>query len=49
MQVWFLQVYLSDLTELFTWTCTRCDGLTKVMILWIMILTGHVHLCHGCF
>ncbi|QCD77010.1 triacylglycerol lipase [Vigna unguiculata] len=22
-------VYLSDLTELFTWTCTRCDGLTK--------------------
>ncbi|KAL2341160.1 hypothetical protein Fmac_009100 [Flemingia macrophylla] len=22
-------VYLSDLTELFTWTCSRCDGLTK--------------------
>lgn len=22
-------VYMSDLTELFTWTCSRCDGLTK--------------------
>ncbi|KAL0376494.1 UNVERIFIED_CONTAM: Lipase [Sesamum calycinum] len=22
-------VYLSDLTELFTWTCSRCNGLTK--------------------
>ncbi|KAM7467072.1 hypothetical protein LguiB_014634 [Lonicera macranthoides] len=22
-------VYLSDLTELFTWTCSRCDDLTK--------------------
>ncbi|KAL5782366.1 hypothetical protein ACOSP7_007395 [Xanthoceras sorbifolium] len=22
-------VYISDLTELFTWTCPRCDGLTK--------------------
>ncbi|OMO53724.1 lipase-like protein [Corchorus capsularis] len=22
-------VYMSDLTELFTWTCERCDGLTK--------------------
>ncbi|KAL3505776.1 hypothetical protein ACH5RR_031158 [Cinchona calisaya] len=22
-------VYLSDTTELFTWTCTRCNGLTK--------------------
>ncbi|XVF28378.1 hypothetical protein REPUB_Repub15cG0024400 [Reevesia pubescens] len=22
-------VYMSDLTELFTWTCARCDGLTK--------------------
>ncbi|KAH0992882.1 hypothetical protein GBA52_004365 [Prunus armeniaca] len=22
-------VYLSDLTELFTWTCSRCDGLIK--------------------
>ncbi|KAF5738700.1 Alpha/beta-Hydrolases superfamily protein [Tripterygium wilfordii] len=22
-------VYLSDLTELFSWTCSRCDGLTK--------------------
>lgn len=22
-------VYLTDLTELFTWTCSRCDGLTK--------------------
>ncbi|XP_039019663.1 lipase ZK262.3-like [Hibiscus syriacus] len=22
-------VYASDLTELFTWTCERCDGLTK--------------------
>ncbi|XP_022740878.1 lipase-like [Durio zibethinus] len=22
-------VYISDLTELFTWTCARCDGLTK--------------------
>ncbi|XP_073123627.1 lipase-like [Henckelia pumila] len=22
-------VYLSDLTELFTWTCSRCDGLTE--------------------
>ncbi|XP_052206614.1 lipase-like isoform X3 [Diospyros lotus] len=22
-------VYLSDMTELFTWTCSRCDGLTK--------------------
>ncbi|XWS39064.1 hypothetical protein CRYUN_Cryun18bG0018000 [Craigia yunnanensis] len=22
-------VYMSDLTELFTWTCVRCDGLTK--------------------
>ncbi|GLT76936.1 hypothetical protein SLA2020_485690 [Shorea laevis] len=22
-------VYMSDLTELFTWTCPRCDGLTK--------------------
>ncbi|GMY27661.1 lipase-like [Fagus crenata] len=22
-------VYLSDLTDLFTWTCSRCDGLTK--------------------
>ncbi|XP_041000920.1 lipase-like isoform X1 [Juglans microcarpa x Juglans regia] len=22
-------VYMSDLTELFTWTCQRCDGLTK--------------------
>ncbi|XP_059460838.1 probable feruloyl esterase A [Corylus avellana] len=22
-------VYVSDLTELFTWTCRRCDGLTK--------------------
>ncbi|XP_038875188.1 lipase isoform X2 [Benincasa hispida] len=21
--------YISDLTELFTWTCTRCDGLTQ--------------------
>ncbi|KAL5150929.1 Lipase [Glycine soja] len=24
-----LIVYLSDLTELFTWTCSRCNGLTK--------------------
>ncbi|KAK6117320.1 hypothetical protein DH2020_048911 [Rehmannia glutinosa] len=22
-------VYMSDLTELFTWTCSRCDGLTE--------------------
>ncbi|XP_038723311.1 lipase-like [Tripterygium wilfordii] len=22
-------VYMSDLTELFSWTCSRCDGLTK--------------------
>uniref|UniRef100_A0A7N0UMQ9 Fungal lipase-type domain-containing protein n=1 Tax=Kalanchoe fedtschenkoi TaxID=63787 RepID=A0A7N0UMQ9_KALFE len=22
-------VYMSDLTQLFTWTCARCDGLTK--------------------
>ncbi|WOH08411.1 hypothetical protein DCAR_0727851 [Daucus carota subsp. sativus] len=22
-------VYISDLTELFTWTCSRCNGLTK--------------------
>ncbi|KAJ8900671.1 hypothetical protein K2173_025448 [Erythroxylum novogranatense] len=22
-------VYISDLTELFTWSCSRCDGLTK--------------------
>ncbi|XP_021904988.1 lipase-like [Carica papaya] len=22
-------VYVSDVTELFTWTCTKCDGLTK--------------------
>ncbi|XWS08637.1 hypothetical protein CRYUN_Cryun40dG0018700 [Craigia yunnanensis] len=22
-------VYILDLTELFTWTCARCDGLTK--------------------
>ncbi|XP_076940217.1 lipase-like [Bidens hawaiensis] len=22
-------VYISDLTDLFTWTCSRCDGLTK--------------------
>nr|XP_043606420.1 probable feruloyl esterase A [Erigeron canadensis] len=22
-------VYMSDLTELFTWTCDRCDGMTK--------------------
>ncbi|XVF38649.1 hypothetical protein REPUB_Repub20aG0120600 [Reevesia pubescens] len=22
-------VYMSDLTQLFTWTCERCDGLTK--------------------
>ncbi|XP_031274402.1 lipase-like isoform X2 [Pistacia vera] len=22
-------VYMSDLTQLFTWTCPRCDGLTK--------------------
>lgn len=22
-------VYMSDLTELFTWTCSRCDGMTK--------------------
>ncbi|KAL6971338.1 hypothetical protein U1Q18_031016 [Sarracenia purpurea var. burkii] len=22
-------VYMSDLTELFTWTCARCDGLTE--------------------
>ncbi|RAL54467.1 hypothetical protein DM860_001595 [Cuscuta australis] len=22
-------VYMSDLNELFTWTCSRCDGLTK--------------------
>ena len=25
-----LQVYVSDLTELFTWTCARCDGVTEV-------------------
>ncbi|KAA3485315.1 lipase-like [Gossypium australe] len=24
-------VYISDLTELFTWTCERCNGLTKVL------------------
>jgi hypothetical protein len=23
-------VYMSDLSELFTWTCERCNGLTKV-------------------
>lgn len=22
---------MSDLTELFTWTCERCNGLTKVV------------------
>lgn len=22
-------VYMSDLTELFSWTCSRCDGLIK--------------------
>ncbi|KAL2922797.1 putative feruloyl esterase A [Bienertia sinuspersici] len=24
-----MQVYESDLTELFTWTCSRCNGMTK--------------------
>ncbi|VVB15096.1 unnamed protein product [Arabis nemorensis] len=25
-------VYMSDLTELFTWTCERCNGLTKAYV-----------------
>ncbi|KAK1429802.1 hypothetical protein QVD17_12041 [Tagetes erecta] len=24
-----MQVYISELMDLFTWTCSRCDGLTK--------------------
>ncbi|GJX13383.1 hypothetical protein Tco_0205141 [Tanacetum coccineum] len=24
-------VYTADSTELFTWTCSRCDGLTKIV------------------
>ena len=23
---------MSDLTELFTWTCSRCDDMTEVLI-----------------
>lgn len=37
----WLQVYVSDLTALFSWTCSRCNGLTKVP--WMYLMFWYVH------
>ena len=37
-----LKVYVSDMTELFTWTCSRCNGLTKVMFRLLTLVWVHM-------
>jgi hypothetical protein len=39
----FLQVYTSDLTQLFTWTCERCGDLTEVLSSYMYFCLNNVY------